>query len=59
MAAQNSRQLRETTVLVRAELDELRLTVRQILDLVPGDVLPIKSPDNVTVKVSDQTRLSR
>ena len=47
--------LRETPVLVRAELDELRLTVRQILDLVPGDVLPIKSPDNVTVKVSDQT----
>lgn len=47
--------LRETPVLVTAELDELRLTVRQILDLVPGDVLPIKSPDNVTVKVSDQT----
>ena len=47
--------LRETPVLVTAELDELRLTVRQILDLVPGDVLPIKSPDNVTVKVADQT----
>jgi flagellar motor switch protein FliM len=31
------------------------LTVGQILDLVPGDVVPIKSPDNVTVKVGGQT----
>ena len=47
--------LRQAEVLVTAELDELKLTLRQILDLVPGDVLPIKSPDNVTVKAEGET----
>jgi len=46
--------LRRATLKVTAELDELNLTLRQILDLVPGDVLPIKSPDNVTVKAEGE-----
>ena len=29
----------------------MKLTVQQLLDLVPGDVVPIKSPDDVVVKV--------
>ncbi|MGB1189005.1 MAG: flagellar motor switch protein FliM [Pseudomonadales bacterium] len=47
--------LRQASVSLQAELDEVILTVGQILDLVPGDVVPIKSPDNVTVKVGGQT----
>ncbi|MAU92138.1 MAG: flagellar motor switch protein FliM [Gammaproteobacteria bacterium TMED182] len=47
--------LRQASVSLQAALDEVSLTVGQILDLVPGDVVPIKSPDNVTVKVGGQT----
>lgn len=47
--------IRQASVSLNAELDEVTLTVGRILDLVPGDVVPIKSPDNVTVKVGGQT----
>jgi len=43
--------LRIASVELRAELSSLTLTVQQLLDLVPGDVIPIKSPDDVIIKV--------
>ena len=45
-----SQQMRSAEVELRAELPSMKLTFQQLLDLVPGDVVPIKSPDDVVVK---------
>ena len=47
--------LKTALVSLSATLGESDLTVRQVLELSPGDVLPIKSPDDVTVKVDEVT----
>jgi len=46
-----TQRIRGAEVQLRAELPTMKLTVQQLLDLVPGDVVPIKSPDDVVVKV--------
>ena len=43
-------QMRSAEVELRAELPSMKLTFQQLLDLMPGDVVPIKSPDDVVVK---------
>ena len=45
-----SQQMRSAEVELRAELPSMKLTFQQLLDLMPGDVVPIKSPDDVVVK---------
>ena len=48
-----SQQMRSAEVELRAELPSMKMTLQQLLDLVPGDVVPIKSPDDVVVKAGD------
>ena len=45
-----SQQMRAAEVELRAELPSMKLTFQQLLDLMPGDVVPLKSPDDVVVK---------
>jgi flagellar motor switch protein FliM len=47
--------LKTAAVDLSVTLGELDLTLREVLELSPGDVLPIKSPDDVTVKVDQIT----
>ncbi len=47
--------LKTALVSLSATLGESDLSLRQVLELSPGDVLPIKSPDDVTVKVDEVT----
>jgi len=46
-------EMKQAEVELSSTLVETRLTLRQVLELEPGDIIPVELPDRVTVRVED------
>ncbi len=45
--------LQEAEVEIRAVLAQARISLRELVSLAPGDIIPIEAPQDVTVMAGD------